>query len=436
MADSTEVSTLLQQGIAAVKAGRKQDAHTFLMRVVELDDHNELAWLWLSGIIESFEDRRICLENVLEINPDNATAQAGLRWLNDHVPAPPQDHCPHCNAPVPKQGRECPTCKQPLFVICPQCDDYAEISSVNCPHCGHKLGYFREGARYYVVLAEEYLEGQHHALVAEALARAEATPIDDAVILDRIGGLYARIDRQPQAIAAYRQAIACAPNDVTAYLHLGEFYRKHELIEEARTLYEAAAQHIADDATILYELARTKIETEGSTLITLDLLERAVQIEPDHAAAHLMLGNAYTLEHDERSAAQHYTRTIELTEPGTSLNLQARSQMTRIAPNARSRGQGRGEVTRQMIALMISPILGALSNARLMLLQIVPLVWLMLIVAGIGSFLWISATDLPRNSLAEMIFGPEGVPQRRRKTVEALGLILWIMAFGVIVAKV
>ena len=71
-----------------------------------------------------------------------------------------------------------------------------------------------------------------------------------------------------------------------------------------------------------------------------------------------------------------------------------------------------------------------------MLLQIVPLVWLMLIVAGIGSFLWISATDLPRNSLAEMIFGPEGVPQRRRKTVEALGLILWIMAFGVIVAKV
>ena len=406
------------------------------MRVVELDDHNELAWLWLSGIVEAFEDRRSCLENVLEINPDNATAQAGLRWLNEHAPTSPQDQCPHCNAPVPRQGRECPKCKQPLFVICPQCDDYAEISEVNCPHCGHKLGYFREGARYYAVLAAEYLEGQHHALAVEALARAEATPLDDAVILDRIGGLYTRLDRQPEAIATYRHAIACAPNDATAYLHLGELYRKHDQIEEARMLYEEAAQHIANNATILYESARARIATEGSSLIVIDLLERAIQIEPNHAAAHLMLGNAYTLEHDERSAAQHYARTIELTELDTALNLQARSQMSRITPNARSRGQGRGEVTRQMIGLLISPLLAALSNARLTPLQIGPLVWLMLIVSGIGAFLWISATDLPRNSLAEKIFGPQGVPQSKRKTIEALGLMLWIMAFGVIVVKV
>jgi hypothetical protein len=73
---------LLRQGIAACKAGRKAEARELLQQFLELDDHNETAWLWLSGAVDTDEDRRICLENVLAINPDNKMASRGLQHLN------------------------------------------------------------------------------------------------------------------------------------------------------------------------------------------------------------------------------------------------------------------------------------------------------------------------------------------------------------------
>lgn len=72
---------LLKQGIAALNARRKAEARSLLTQVVEQDDRNEMAWLWLSGAVDTDEDRRVCLENVLAINPDNGLAQRGLATL-------------------------------------------------------------------------------------------------------------------------------------------------------------------------------------------------------------------------------------------------------------------------------------------------------------------------------------------------------------------
>jgi len=72
---------LLKQGIAALKAGRKAEARNLLMQVVEQDERNEMAWLWLSGAVDTDEERRICLENVLAINPNNGVARRGLESL-------------------------------------------------------------------------------------------------------------------------------------------------------------------------------------------------------------------------------------------------------------------------------------------------------------------------------------------------------------------
>ncbi len=72
---------LLEQGIAALKAGRKAEAHGLLMQVVEQGERNEMAWLWLSGAVDTDEERRTCLENVLAINPNNGVARRGLESL-------------------------------------------------------------------------------------------------------------------------------------------------------------------------------------------------------------------------------------------------------------------------------------------------------------------------------------------------------------------
>jgi hypothetical protein len=78
---SVMTDDLLKQGIAALNAGRKAEARRFLMQAVRQDKHNEMAWLWLSGAVDTDKERRICLENVLAINPGNEIAKRGLASL-------------------------------------------------------------------------------------------------------------------------------------------------------------------------------------------------------------------------------------------------------------------------------------------------------------------------------------------------------------------
>lgn len=83
MPDTTE---LLQQGIALAKAGQREEARTILMQVVEQDKRNESAWLWLSGVVDSDDDKAVALENVLTLNPDNEWAKRGLQMLGRPLP--------------------------------------------------------------------------------------------------------------------------------------------------------------------------------------------------------------------------------------------------------------------------------------------------------------------------------------------------------------
>lgn len=104
MAANTDA--IIREGIAAYKAGRKEEARAFLLRAVEIDQYNEQAWLWLSAVVESQDDQRTCLENVLAINPDNERARHGLDVLSTPNEAPP----PPSKPPTPKpQNNDFPT---------------------------------------------------------------------------------------------------------------------------------------------------------------------------------------------------------------------------------------------------------------------------------------------------------------------------------------
>ncbi len=77
-----EAAQWLQAGISAAKAGNVAEARRLLEQVVAADERNEQAWLWLSGVVSSDEERRICLENVLTLNPQNRLAKRGLAKLD------------------------------------------------------------------------------------------------------------------------------------------------------------------------------------------------------------------------------------------------------------------------------------------------------------------------------------------------------------------
>lgn len=90
---------LLRQGITAAQAGRREEARALLTQVVEADERNEQAWLWLAGVVETPADMRTCLENVLDLNPANVKAQQGLAWVNKRY-GPPAAAPPEPDDPI------------------------------------------------------------------------------------------------------------------------------------------------------------------------------------------------------------------------------------------------------------------------------------------------------------------------------------------------
>jgi len=121
----------LELGIAALKAGKRDEARRLLLQLVEAEEHNEQAWLWLSGAVETDEERRICLENVLTLNPNQQTARYGLEKLRGEgetavSPSPPPpasndiwdqscDICAYCAHPITDADKKCPRCNRRLY---------------------------------------------------------------------------------------------------------------------------------------------------------------------------------------------------------------------------------------------------------------------------------------------------------------------------------
>ena len=82
-----DIDTTLDQAIVAVQEGRKAEARQLLESVLDADERNEKAWLWLGSVVDSDEERIICLENVLTINPNNEMARQGLAVLRAEAAA-------------------------------------------------------------------------------------------------------------------------------------------------------------------------------------------------------------------------------------------------------------------------------------------------------------------------------------------------------------
>jgi hypothetical protein len=76
---------LLDQGIAFLEAGDKNRAHRLFAQVVEKNPQNAIAWLWLSKVVVSTEERRNCLENALTIDPQILVQQQAEVQLSPSV---------------------------------------------------------------------------------------------------------------------------------------------------------------------------------------------------------------------------------------------------------------------------------------------------------------------------------------------------------------
>ncbi len=85
MADSFDA--LLKQGIEAARSGDRGEARRLLAQAIKVNPRSEVAWLWMSGVLEKPEDRIRSLQQVLNINPQNEMAVKGLQALGVGVEA-------------------------------------------------------------------------------------------------------------------------------------------------------------------------------------------------------------------------------------------------------------------------------------------------------------------------------------------------------------
>ena len=101
-----ESDRLYREGVTAIRAGDKATAREKLMKAVDLDSSHEQAWLWLSAAVEKDEDRIVCLQNVLTLNPNNEAARKGLLKLGASTAVDVNPAGVHEEPPPPRIPKE------------------------------------------------------------------------------------------------------------------------------------------------------------------------------------------------------------------------------------------------------------------------------------------------------------------------------------------
>lgn len=77
------LSDNLKRSIELIKSGDKQAAIPILKEILQANPNQENAWLWLYTCVDSIDQKKYCLKQVLRIHPDHEKAQKALQKLND-----------------------------------------------------------------------------------------------------------------------------------------------------------------------------------------------------------------------------------------------------------------------------------------------------------------------------------------------------------------
>ena len=151
MSEQESIADLLARAIRAAREKRREEARQLLMQVVERDQWNEQAWLWLSGVVDEPSDMQVALANVLTINPGNEQAHKGLELLQqrygDLLPAETAPAAAPAEAAAPASSEDevisfnCYRCRSEIHDVADFCwNCHAAV------HCCGNCTYRRETA--------------------------------------------------------------------------------------------------------------------------------------------------------------------------------------------------------------------------------------------------------------------------------------------------
>jgi tetratricopeptide (TPR) repeat protein len=143
-----EISTWLQQGLDAIKSGDRVFGREQLLCVVEADEHNLPAWLALSEVAATLEDREVCLENAATLDPDNVDVRRQLDEVKAQLADVDAEAVKEALSPLaisaaasrpisPRLDLSDEDLKDPL--LCVYCAQPTREEDRSCPHCHRNL---------------------------------------------------------------------------------------------------------------------------------------------------------------------------------------------------------------------------------------------------------------------------------------------------------
>ncbi|MBU6333131.1 MAG: hypothetical protein KGS47_01910 [Chloroflexi bacterium] len=77
----SDPDAILRLGIDAAREGNREEARSLFSLLTREDPGNVQGWLWLAGVAEHAEQRRMALERVVALDPTNEMALNGLKAL-------------------------------------------------------------------------------------------------------------------------------------------------------------------------------------------------------------------------------------------------------------------------------------------------------------------------------------------------------------------
>ena len=169
-------------------------------------------------------------------------------------------------------------------------------------------------------------------LAQEAIQAAINLDPKNPVLQVELGNILALQGDLDAAYGAYLQAIAFAPNDPNSYNRLIEFCLTHDYhVNEIALPASRQALLLAPEDPASLDWMGQVLLNLGDLVSAERFFSRAIENDPQYAAAHLHLGMLYVLEDQTELAYQALTKTLTLA-PETSAGKQAQRLLNSALP--------------------------------------------------------------------------------------------------------
>ena len=170
-----------------------------------------------------------------------------------------------------------------------------------------------EHATTYVNLGVAYIDVGQTANAIEALEKAVSLQPDDATAYGNLGAAYCDVGQFDNAMDCLKKALEIRPDFALAHANLGYVYRVRGQYPQAIAhLMRALGLHGQRADVEIYLNIGDTYYNMGEREKAITYFQKAIQLNPGHANAHLLLGMTYRALNHVEEARPHFEKVLKL----------------------------------------------------------------------------------------------------------------------------